>query len=747
MIFPLSRRITGVIFILTLACGCQQSPTFKESAFLKRGLALQAHHDYARAILEFRNASQAMPSDPEPEYRLGIAYLLSGRPDGAIVALRRAVEINPQYAPAQIKLADLMLNTHDPDLVRQAAVQLRALLDSAPDDSTVAGRLAVADWSLGRVDDAEKLLQQSLDKFPTDLRSSVALARLKLSRNDLKGALAVLERSAQNSPRSVPAAIALSQVYAKAGRGADAERELRRALDLDPRNGMALLGLAMLLFANQRSGDAETALRKLADLSDPAYRGIYGDFLFQTGKRDAALAEFERQLRIAPDDRAARSRLITAYVQMNRVPEAKALLGRALEKNPKDTDALWQLSIMALEAGNIDEAETDLHQVIGFIPNSAEAHFALAAVFKARGLLHNERQELTESLRLNPRLLPARLWLVQSFLIAQENQSALNVVDQAPVEQRQVLALVVERNWALLFLGRSREVKAIVEQALRYGRFPELVLQDAVVKMKEGNYAGARAGAEEVLRQNPEEARAARIIIDSYVAQNQKGKAGERLAQIVAAHPGSAALERLAGSWFEALHQNAEAQQAFTVARTADPKSINDSLSLAALDLERGQTESARQEAQRALKFALKNVKALLLCAEVEKRSGHPGAAAGYYRDVLDLDENNLMALNNLAGYLTAEDPDEALKLAQRAMETAPDNPGVEDTLGWILYRKEMYQAALGYLKAAAGKAPNPRRRLHLGLTYLKLGDRDLGRQLVAAAIREDPNLTRGDKP
>jgi len=710
---------------------------------LKRGLALEARHDYARAIIEFRNAGQARPSDAEPEYQLGMAYLTSGHFGEAIEALRRAVELNPKHARAQIKLADLMLNSHDRDLIQQAAGQLQTLLDSDPDNTAAAGRLAVAEWSLGKLQDAENRLQQALEKFPADLTSAVTLARFKLDRDDARGALEVLQRATRNSPRSVPAAIALAQVYVMNGRTAEAEAELRRALELDPHSGIALLSLASIQIAGHRPDEAEATLRKLSDLADPAYNGAYGEFLLQRGRRAAALAEFERLVKATPGERIARSRLIAAYMQMNRVPDAEKLLAQALKQNPKDTDALLERSIISLEAGNLEQAEADLHQVILFVPNSAEAHFALAAVFKARGMVRNERQELTESLRLKPNLLPARLWLVQSLLVAEENQSALGVLEQAPAAQRQMLALVIERNWVLLFLGRSKEVATVLTQVLRYGRFPELVLQDAVLKMQEKDYAAARREAEEVLRQNPAEARAARVVVDSYVAQNQSAKAGEWLAEMVAAHPQSADLERLAGKWFEALQKNSEARHAFAAAHAADPKSISDDLSLAELDLRGNQIQAARQEAHEALQSDPKNIKALLLCGEVEDRSGQPAAAAAYYREVLSLDGNNLMALNNLANYLAVGDPDEALALAQRAMEAAPDNPGVEDTLGWIYYRKGMYRAALDYLKAATAKDPSPRRRFHLGQAYLKLGERDLGQRMVALAVGADPTVLR----
>ena len=70
--------MAGVLLALVLGCGCNQSPEKREAAFLKRGLALEARRDYTRAILEFRNAGQAMPTDAEPEYQLGMAYLAIG---------------------------------------------------------------------------------------------------------------------------------------------------------------------------------------------------------------------------------------------------------------------------------------------------------------------------------------------------------------------------------------------------------------------------------------------------------------------------------------------------------------------------------------------------------------------------------------------------------------------------------------------------------------------------------------------
>jgi cytochrome c-type biogenesis protein CcmH/NrfG len=232
---------SGVI-VLVFGIGCHRSPQSREAAYLKRGLDLAAHKDYARAVLEFRNAAQVMPTDAEPRYRLGLAYLRSGRMGDALAALKKAVEINPHHGPAQLKLAELMLSSQNHDLIQQAANQLQGLLESSPDNPGVADRLAISEWSLGKPEEAEGLLRQSLDKFPSDLTSSVTLARIKLSRKDFKGAVEVLKTAARNSPQSGAAAVALGELYVLTGSPELAETELQRALQLDPKYLLSIAG-------------------------------------------------------------------------------------------------------------------------------------------------------------------------------------------------------------------------------------------------------------------------------------------------------------------------------------------------------------------------------------------------------------------------------------------------------------------------------------------------------------------------
>ena len=119
-----------------------------------------------------------------------------------------------------------------------------------------------------------------------------------------------------------------------------------------------------------------------------------------------------------------------------------------------------------------------------------------------------------------------------------------------------------------------------------------------------------------------------------------------------------------------------------------------------------------------------------------------------HWQKVVDLDSNNVLALNNLAYILLnyAKRPDEAVKYAVRAQQLVPDNSDIEDTLGWALYLKGVYPTALQHLEYAVkrdgnGTGPNfTVRKYHLAMACFKTGDRARGLRVLETARKLDPN-------
>ena len=756
--FLQNRLFAGVAAVLIaggLMIGCSTSPQAKEAKYLKRGQDLMAAKAYGRAILEFRNAARAMPGEAEPQYRLGVAYLRSGDPGSGVAALRKATELNPNHQDAQLALARLMAGaSNDPKVVQDAVTRLQSFVAESAGNSALAesagnsaatDALALAEWRLGKFDVAEKRLADALAKVPANLRGSVELARMKLIQKDTEGAEEVLQKAAAAAPKSQDARVALAELDVRLNRPEEAEREFRRVVQMNPKNGPALIGLASVEMAGKRMDEAEQTLRQVAALPEKQYKPQHALFLYQTGKHDAALAEFQKLARQDPDDRAARSLLVGAYLEMGKVPDAQAVLAAALKKNPKDTDALFQQSQLHWKLGQVAEAQNDLTKVLHFAPDSAPAHLALSEVFRAQGIGLREGQELNEALRLSPGLLQARVALAQNILPT-DAKAALDVLDGAPKPQKNELALIIERNLVLLKLGRNKEVRAALDAVPRAGRPAEMVYQDAALRFMERDYSGSRAAAEEVLKQNPEDLRAVRLVVETYVVQKQNAQAGEKLAQIVEARPRSAPLQHLMGQWDLNVGNLAAARKAFEAAKAADPKYVQADLALSEVDIREKRMDAAKQRLTESVKAHPRNIAGLLMLASLEAESEERMDAILRYRAVLDIDGSNVAALNGLAHELTYTNLDEALPLAQRAVELAPGDAAVHDTLGWVFFRKAIYSSAVTQLKEAVAKQPTPRRQFHLGMAYLKTGEERLGQTMVQAALQKDPALARTEQ-
>ena len=724
-----------------LLAACSQFPQEREARYMEFGKRLLEKKDYVRAGIEFRNAKRIAPGDAEPYYQLGLAYLGAGDRGSAAGCFRKATELDPKHRAAQLQLAKLLAGTGDEPAIREAQKRAEAVAAASPHNVDALNTLALTELQLGKPEEATAHLEQALTLLPGSFASSALLMRARLAKGDVQGAAKALMECYRKSPQSAEVALVMGRFYLVTRRPHEAEEQFRRAIRIDSGYGAAWLDLGITLFHAGRHDEAGQVFKQVAALPGKMYKPAYAIFLLETGQPAAATVELERLAKGAPDDRAARTRLVKVYALTGRRADAEKLLAAAIAKNPRDADALLQRSELSLDAQKYQDAQNDLNLVLRYHPDSPEPHIVLARLDGAMGRALQERQELGEALRLDPGLLAARLELARLLIASKGDRAALEILRQAPGPQQRDPALIVETNRALLHLGRLGEARQGVAEGLRMTRTPDLQIEDAWLKVSEKNYNGARAELGSVLRKRPDDIRALRALVQVFSLQKQPEAALKTVRSYAAQHPHSAPVQEFLGELLMADGRPSEARAAFTAAKAADPNFLAAGLALARLDASEGKPEAAYRTVLALLVAHPDDAELWLHMGWIENlRENYPQAVA-WFRKVVVADPANVAALNNLA-YLLAQSGrlDEALKYAQQVKQLAPDNPGVDDTIGWIMYRQGLYKEAVRYLEDAAHGAADPVIRYHLGMAYLKTGDKR-GEITLRAALKQAPLL------
>ncbi len=158
---------------------------------------------------------------------------------------------------------------------------------------------------------------------------------------------------------------------------------------------------------------------------------------------------------------------------------------------------------------------------------------------------------------------------------------------------------------------------------------------------------------------------------------------------------------------------------------------------------EKDQT-AASDYLETVLKVMPDNQEALTLLGMIYSNTDNIEKALKLYEKALELNENNVIVLNNLAYLYSASeeiaDLDRALTFAEKAQKISPANGPISDTLGWLYYQKGQYAQALVYLERARQVIPRfPEVHYHLGKTYVALKDKEKAKEAFEQALKLDP--------
>ncbi len=161
-------------------------------------------------------------------------------------------------------------------------------------------------------------------------------------------------------------------------------------------------GRAAYLAATNRTNEAAAEYRGLvaAYANEPGVHYAYGVFLLR-GTPDDALAEFRRELELAPQHVAARLQIAFEYIKRGAHAEGKPYAEEAVRLAPELFATHNALGRILLELGDVDRAIKELETGAKLAPTSPEMYFALARAYARAGRTQDAARARAEFARLD----------------------------------------------------------------------------------------------------------------------------------------------------------------------------------------------------------------------------------------------------------------------------------------------------------------------------------------------------------
>jgi len=690
-----------------------------------------------QAIKWYRKALPIAPDAPELHRKVARLLAAQGKTNEAEEEFLKGVEQEPGYLPLRYDLAKLYLDSEDRE---KAYAQFKLYTANAPDGWDKARALIILTRLAGKTGRAEQA--------PAFRKEAIQILTKLVSR---RPSLLFYKQ--------------LGSLLAEDGQYGQAAGYLQKAAEVARGQEAFQLRLAVAetLEKGQRHDDAEAAFRRLVADSNSSVPALLAldQYLRRRDRTQEAIDVLSKAVEQTPDARVAQVyyALASDYDALGRADEAVAALRKAVDvAQPDELPRLRRAIAQTLDkAGQLEAAEAEYRQLVADSPTDQRAVFLLASFLRRQDRFDEAVAVLEKGIEAAGKNAAPLYYALANYYDAQGRyDDAVATLKKALPSAGPGLTLSMRHDIARL-LGKADKPKE-AEDAYRgivadfpTNETPLLWLADFLKRQERTDDALAvlKAGIEIVGKDKAIPLHLA--LFEDYSSRKEYDKAQACLQSAAAIDPQDPRVCRAQGQALQDAGKFDEAEAVYRKLVADFPDNESFVRLLAGFLKERGRPDEAIKVLHDGLAVVRKDGSILMhiLLAEYYTAQDKRDQAETQLKTALQTAPDNPL-VNNYLGYLYAQwnvNLQESVRLVKRALAARPNDGAILDSLAWAYYKLGRFQDALAEMKrsiAVYKDEPGIVVRDHYGDILWALGKTDDAKaqwKEVLAALEE------GQKP
>lgn len=568
--------------------------------------------------------------------------------------------------------------------------------------------LAAIDLEEGNIEQALTNIYRFLGLVPGSVAGAKLAARMELEKQEYEKVVALLQPVVIALPEDIDSLNLLASAYLALGRSEESVELLVKVSELDPDSSQAKARLGAGYIAAGDEALGVSTLQNVASV-DPSFEQadilIVLNFLRQ-GELDKAIEAAQKYRDRNPKSSTSYNLLGRAHLANDNESEATKAFQEAEKLNPGDPGANHGLADFALDKKKFKQARKYYERVLDKNSDHLQTKMKLAGSYALEG----DEKSLFESLAavqeahpraMEPRLVKARFYIAQGDL-----ELAAPLLDGLSEEQKNHPDALATQAGFELAATRYNQAFYTLDKLLE---LRPKVSQYHYLKAKAyaglGDMENFTSELKVAVELDPNHFYAKVALARLSHVTNDRQEFDRLLAELTVLAPENPDVMKL--EVYSALNggDNASAKVLLRSLYEKAPTTSN-MMDLASHLEKTGDRPGGISLLQQWLAEHETDTKAREQLASLYGKNEQIDQVITQYEAILENDENNIVALNNLSWYLLETKPDDSLEYAQRAYALAPDSSSVLDTLGMALMANNKLMEARRIVDRALALAP-----------------------------------------